>query len=150
MSMWGRNLSVWHEKISLWIYHFYRNKQLNVLSNCGIYYFLQLIGCVVKMWNLLFSSTHCNLMTPYDVTHVGQRWSGNSFAARGYGSLTWNNDDLFSAGPLTHWGRDNIDAILQTTGLNVFSWMKMYEFRLQFHWSWFLRVQLAIFLHWFW
>ena len=30
-----------------------------------------------------------------------------------------------------------------------FSWMKMYEFRLRFHWSLFLRFELAIFQHWF-
>ena len=49
---------------------------------------------------------------------------------------------------LTHWGRDEIDAILQTTFSNAFSWMKMYEFRLRFHWRLFLRVQLIIFQHW--
>ena len=32
----------------------------------------------------------------------------------------------------------------QTTFSNVFSWMKMYEFWLKFHWSLFLRVQLTI------
>ena len=31
----------------------------------------------------------------------------------------------------------------------VFSWMKIYEFRLRFHWTLFLRVQLTIFQHWF-
>ena len=36
---------------------------------------------------------------------------------------------------LTHWNRAKIDAILQTTFSNGFSWMKMYEFRLTFHWS---------------
>ena len=46
---------------------------------------------------------------------------------------------------LTHWGRKKIDAILQTTFSNAFSWMKMFEFRLQFHWSLFLKVQLTIF-----
>ena len=50
---------------------------------------------------------------------------------------------------LTHWGRDEIDAILQTTFSNTFSWMKMYEFRLRFHWRLFLKVQLTIFQHWF-
>ena len=39
---------------------------------------------------------------------------------------------------LTHWGRDEIDAISQTTFSNVFSWMNMNEFRLGFHWSLFL------------
>ena len=50
---------------------------------------------------------------------------------------------------LTHWGRDKMDAILQTTFWSTFSWMKMFEFRLKFHWSLFLRVQLTIFQHWF-
>ena len=50
---------------------------------------------------------------------------------------------------LTHWGRDKMAAISQTTLSNSFSWVKMYEFRFQFHWSLFLRVQLTIFQHWF-
>ena len=50
---------------------------------------------------------------------------------------------------LTHWGRDKMDAILQTTFSSAFSWMKMFEFRLKFHWSLFLRLQLTIFHHWF-
>ena len=40
-------------------------------------------------------------------------------------------------------------AISQTTFSRTFSWMKMYEFRLRFHWSLFLRVQLTISQHWF-
>ena len=48
-------------------------------------------------------------------------------------------------GPLTHWGRDKMDAISQTTFGSAFSWMKMFEFRLKFQWSLFLRVQLTIF-----
>ena len=50
---------------------------------------------------------------------------------------------------LTHWGRDEIDEILQTTFSNAFSWMKMYWFRLRFHWNLFPIVQLTIFQHWF-
>ena len=34
---------------------------------------------------------------------------------------------------LTHWDRDKMAAIPYTTVSNVFSWRKMYEFRLQFH-----------------
>ena len=41
---------------------------------------------------------------------------------------------------LTHWGRDKVDAISQTTSSSAFSWMKMFELRLKFHWSLFLRV----------
>ena len=50
---------------------------------------------------------------------------------------------------LTHWGRDKMDAISQTTCSNAFSWMKMFEYRLEFHWNLFLRVQWTIFQHWF-
>ena len=42
-----------------------------------------------------------------------------------------------------------VAAIFRTTFWNAFSWMKMYELRLRFHWSLFLGVQLAIFHHWF-
>ena len=50
---------------------------------------------------------------------------------------------------LTHWGRDKMAAVSQTTLSNAFSWTKMLEFRLRFHWSLFLRVQLTIIQHWF-
>ena len=36
---------------------------------------------------------------------------------------------------LTHWGRHKMAAVSQTTLSNAFSWMKMLEFRLRFHWS---------------
>ena len=42
-----------------------------------------------------------------------------------------------------------MDAISLTTFSSAFSWIKMFEFRLTFHWSLFLRVQLTIFRHWF-
>ena len=48
---------------------------------------------------------------------------------------------------LTHWGRDKMDGISQATLSSTFSWLKMSEFRLKFHWSLFLRVQLTIFQH---
>ena len=50
---------------------------------------------------------------------------------------------------LTQWGRDKVDAISQTTFSNAFSWMKMHEFRLRFHWSLILRFELTIYQHWF-
>ena len=50
---------------------------------------------------------------------------------------------------LTHWGRDKMVAIFQTTFSNGFSWKKMYEVRLKLHWSLFLKAQLTIFQHWF-
>ena len=50
---------------------------------------------------------------------------------------------------LTHWGRDKMAAIFHTTFSNGFSWMKLFKFRLRFHWSLFPRVQIIIFQHWF-
>ena len=49
---------------------------------------------------------------------------------------------------LTHWGRDKMADISQTImQANAFSWMKILEFRLIFHWSLLLRVKLTIFQH---
>ena len=50
---------------------------------------------------------------------------------------------------LTHWGRDKMAAVFQTTLSNAFSWMKMLQLRLKFHWNLSLRVKLTIFQHWF-
>ena len=50
---------------------------------------------------------------------------------------------------LTHWDRDKITAIFQTTLSNVFSWMIMHEFRLKCHWCLFQGVQLTVFQYWF-
>ena len=50
---------------------------------------------------------------------------------------------------LTHWGRDKMAVISQTTYWRAFSWMKIYVFRWIFHWSLFPRFQLTITQHWF-
>ena len=80
------------------------------------------------------------------------------FCQRGGGGVIyWNIIALWQYGMdmlsvywwLTHWGRDKMDATSQTTFSSAFSWMKMYKFRLKFHWNLFLRVQLTIFHHWF-
>ena len=65
------------------------------------------------------------------------------------GSVHTQNDPWVPTSQLTHWGRDKIDAISQTTYSNAFSWMKMNEFRLGFHWSLFLRFESTISHHWF-
>ena len=45
---------------------------------------------------------------------------------------------------LTHWGWDKMDVVSQTTLWNAFSWMKMLEFRLKFHWSLFLNIPALV------
>ena len=43
---------------------------------------------------------------------------------------------------LTHWVRDKTATISQTTFSNAFSWKKIYEFRLRFHWGLFPKVRI--------
>ena len=50
---------------------------------------------------------------------------------------------------LTHLGWNKMAAISQMTFPIAFSLMKMHEFRLKFHWSLFLIVQLITIQHWF-
>ena len=47
----------------------------------------------------------------------------------------------------TNWGRDKMVAISQTIFSNKYFSNKVFEFRLTFHWTLFLRVQLTIFQH---
>ena len=48
---------------------------------------------------------------------------------------------------LTSCGHDKIAAVSKTTFSNVFSWIKMHEFRFGCHWSLFLKFQLTIIQH---
>ena len=63
--------------------------------------------------------------------------------------LVWPLNFFMIWSSLTHWGRDEMDNISQATFSNALSSMKMLKFRLEFHWSLFLRVQLTISQHWF-
>ena len=54
--------------------------------------------------------------------------------------VIWDSPRLWQDGLLTHWGRNKMDAISQTTFWNVFSWMKIFEFQIKFHWNMFLGV----------
>ena len=53
----------------------------------------------------------------------------------------------FPSSRLSHWGRDKMAVIFQTTFLNTFSWVKMYEFRSRFHLSLFLSFELRVSQH---
>ena len=55
---------------------------------------------------------------------------------------------MIAANQLIHCGWGKIAVISQTTFSNVFAWVKIYEFRLIFHWSFFLRFKLRVFQHW--
>ena len=89
---------------------------------------------IVSMWR---NDIKCNYMFMFPLKIL---------ARKGLIHLLFSHS---TAAALTHWGRDQIDAISQTTFSNAFSRMKMNEFRLGFHWSLFLRLELTIFQHWF-
>ena len=89
---------------------------------------------IVSMWR---NDIKCNYMFMFPLKNL---------ARKGLIHLLFSHS---TAAALTHWGRDQIDAISQTTFSNAFSRMKMNEFRLGFHWSLFLRFELTIFQHWF-
>ena len=98
-----------------------------------------LMKCLVKceMRNVI-----CMPIVTLCICHVRTQWG------------CWNRARVM--GPregglesLSYWGRDKMDAISQTPFSNAFSWMKMLEYWLTFHWSLFLRLQLTISQHWF-
>ena len=97
-----------------------RKKQLH--SN-GALYALHTVRMCVCIW--------------HDDTHVTACWS-HSFGVSSYNVCPFNT-----------LRPRQMDAIWQTIFSSAFSWMKMFEFLLKFHWSLFLRVELTIFHHWF-
>ena len=48
----------------------------------------------------------------------------------------------------THLPLDKMTTISQTVFSDAFSWMKIYEFWLRFHWSLFLMFELTVLQHW--
>ena len=71
-------------------------------------------------------------------------WSLSIFLSCPMGPQGDISCDAFNSSP-----SGQMAAISQTTLSNTFSWLKMLEFWLKFHWSLFLRVKLTIFQHWF-
>ena len=101
--------------------------------------------------NILSSSRHTRMNS--NAFEKRQQWKQYTFQIAKSMGPTWGPPG--SCRPqwvsewlsLTHWGRDKMAAISQTIFSNAFSWIKMYEFRLSFHWSLFPRVQLTKFQH---
>ena len=88
----------------------------------------------------IFLSKHMFISTP--VTVQDKSASASTLA------FIYPRRNLFA--PLLNTLRPGqMAAIFQTTFWNAFSWMKMYEFHVRFHWSLFLKVQLTIFQYWF-
>ena len=82
----------------------------------------------VKPWHAEFIARKNN-----DIFHF------LSFLNTKIAQAAWTNLSCIVHTWLTHQGRNIIAAISQTTFSNAFSWMKMHEFCLRFHWNLFLR-----------
>ena len=76
-------------------------------------------------------------------------WSGRFWRSQPSHLILFSAFAASQHRPISHWGWDNMAAILHATRWSAFSWMKMLEFWLKFHWSLFLRFQLTITQHWF-
>ena len=108
------------------------------------------------VWFSHVNNTHLDVLLYYSRQHCHPVWDSVLIFLTQQSELGGIHSTLFLGSchnmgycteVLTHWGRDKMDAISQTTFSSAFSWMKMFEFRLKF-WSLFLRVQLTIFHHW--
>ena len=130
-------------KISLWSAKYVMNKSDTVSLNFELDFYYLTVNTNARMRTLWHeqSGLCLNIKTVFPgmgISSIKVRWLWDCF--------------IFMIGIpilLTHWGRDKMDVIFQTTFSNAFSWMKMNEFRLRFHWSLFPRVKLTILHHWF-
>ena len=100
-------------------------------------------------WYLFFMKMNtCNIFTPYVFIMMYCGIFNKIFCkTRKRSSWIWVVYLLFFIWYLTHWGRDKMDAISQTTCSSAYFLMKMFEFWFKFHWSLFVRVHLIIIQH---
>ena len=96
----------------------------------------------------IYVAIYCNYAKKVEIAYeIRSKYTAQGVTALNNGNFS---EQLYiTMVSLTYWGRDKMAAIFQTTLLKSFSWMKMYKFRLRFHWSLFPMVQLTIFQHWF-
>ena len=129
------------------------------LSATWVHVFSQQYSTMAVSWAInhrYITKWYISYSSEYHTLEIGPIWHCRST----YWTI-WDHTDIMSRlpdcppsqvsllSPLTHWGRDKMAAVFQTTFSNAFSWMKMYEFRLRFHWNLFLRFKFKIFQHWF-
>ena len=66
-----------------------------------------------------------------------------------FNTLWYQKCDNLHLEILNHLPLDKLAAISQTTFSNAFSWMKIFEFQIKFHWNTFLGVWSIICQYWF-
>ena len=129
-------------------------------TNLRIYYMNVSFGFVIRKYSQMIRAVSCHQLKRNFIQHamIFMEKMHLKLVSGKYRPFCFNLSVLIFThclllwmdwGPLTHWGRDKMAAVSQTTLSNAFSWMKMLEFRLRFHWSLFLKDQLTIIQHWF-
>ena len=132
-----------YQQIHLICLEFFTTKLLRQLEN------FCLRNLINPLHNFLLGDIHIKLIMPTNFI-VYHKVSCLFFKMNSWTKLNcFENYDPSLQNALTHWGRDKMAAISQTTISKSFSWMKIYEFSLKFHWSLFLGAQITIFHHWF-
>ena len=94
--------------------------------------------------NPLNSNNEVNVMAADVLMTKGARTSAVMILIK----FVRNTVDLVWA-ELTHWGRDKMVAILQTTYSNSFFFYETVEFQIKFHWNIFLRDRFTMSYLWF-
>ena len=102
-----------------WKYHKKWNNQNENIVWCLVKWYTMPQG----LYNALLYSTHLQ-SSPLSRSHCAN--SRVLFPVRLTDTTTWECS-LVDVIVLTHWGRDQKDAISQTTFSSAFYWMKMYE-----------------------
>ena len=131
----------------------------NELTHCGLDKMIDILQTFSFMKNVRSHLILFIIMSlksvPKDLTDnktalvlvMARHWTGNKPLP--VDSELWWHMVPLGHNELTHWGRDKMADIFQTTYSKAFSWMKKVWFRLKFHWGLFLWVRLTISQHWF-
>ena len=89
----------------------------------------------------IWINTSCEFIVNDCITTTKQSTTKPCAYFLGY-TVYWHKLASLSFDELTYW--DKMAVISKTKSRNTFCWMKMFEFRLIFHWILFLMVQLTI------
>ena len=136
-------------------------QDLTVQITMNLYFLWNLIShfelchVVIKIWFEItwsqcnFEENQISLYTCFDSASIGTLLSkileisdAKSRAINScYGMIETSNGPHRCAVTVlersTHWGQDEMAEIFQTTFWNEFSWIKMFEFQIWFHWIFF-------------
>ena len=134
-----------------------RKSKYRVMGNCSTHYWNQhksysRCECSMNILYYLGGNTYQYMLYIYNylIHKIKENYPQYT---KSIDQLIWNrfptNSSTYRGHAINTLRPRQMDAISQTTFSNAFSWMKMFEFRLKFHWSLFPRVELTILQHWF-